>query len=101
MIFVISDFKNITETARKTLVALTKRCRVYCVGVYDYIEEIPPESGEYFAEYNGEKLIFNTTPEAFKDTYYQYFAHKRKTMENFCKTFRLPVHKHPHRPPVI
>lgn len=87
MIFVISDFKNITETARKTLVALTKRCRVYCVGVYDYIEEIPPESGEYFAEYNGEKLIFNTTPEAFKDTYYQYFAHKRKTMENFCKRF--------------
>lgn len=87
MVFVISDFKNITETARKALVALTKRCRVYCVNIFDYIEEIPPESGEYMAEYNGEKLVFNTTPEAFKDTYYQYFAKQRKAMENFCKRF--------------
>ena len=87
MVFVISDFKNISEAARKTLVTLTKRCRVYCANVFDYIEEIPPESGEYMAEYNGEKIIFNTTPEIFKDTYYQYFAQKRKTMENFCKRF--------------
>lgn len=87
LVFVISDFKNMTETARKTLVALTKRCRVYCVNVFDYIEEIPPESGEYMAEYRGEKLVFNTTPEAFKDTYYQYFAQKRKATENFCKRF--------------
>lgn len=87
MVFVISDFKNTGETARKALVALTKRCRVYCVNVYDYIEEIPPESGEYMAEYNGEKLIFNTAPLAFKDTYYQYFAQKRKVWENFCKQF--------------
>ncbi|MCM1323056.1 MAG: DUF58 domain-containing protein [Acetobacter sp.] len=87
VVFVISDFKNTTEKAQKALVALTKRCRVYCVNVFDYIEEIPPENGEYMAEYNGEKLVFNTSPEAFKDTYYQYFAEQRKAMENFCKRF--------------
>lgn len=87
MVFVISDFKNIKETAQKALVTLTKRCRVYCVNVFDYIEEIPPESGEYAAEYKGEKLVFNTSSSEFKDVYYQYFAGKRKAMENFCKRF--------------
>lgn len=87
MVFVISDFNNIKETAQKALVTLTKRCRVYCVNVFDYIEEIPPESGEYAVEYNGEKLAFNTTPSEFKDVYYQHFAKKRKAMENFCKRF--------------
>ncbi len=87
MVFVISDFKKISEEALKTLVMLTKRCRVYCVNVYDYIEAIPPVDGEYLAEYNGEKLSFNTSSEIFKQTYYNYFAQKRKEMENFCKRF--------------
>ena len=87
MVFVISDFKNITDDALKSLVALTKRCRVYCVNIFDYIEEIPPVSGEYLAEYNGEKLSFNTTPKGFKDAYFQYFMEKRKNMEIFCKRF--------------
>ncbi len=87
MVFIISDFKDISEQARKAMVALSRRCRIYCVNVFDYIEEIPPENGEYMAEYNGEKIVFNTTSEAFKETYYQYFAGRRKAMENFCKRF--------------
>lgn len=87
MVFVVSDFKHISDDALKALVTLTKRCRVYCTNVYDYIEEIPPEDGEYMVEYNGEKLSFNTTPDTFKQTYYHYFAQKRKTMEDFCKRF--------------
>lgn len=87
MVFILSDFKYISNEALKTLVALTKRCRVYCVNIYDYIEEIPPENGEYMVEYNGEKLSFNTETDVFRQTYYRYFAQKRKTMENFCKRF--------------
>ncbi len=87
MVFIVSDFNNISEKAKKSLVALTRRCQVYCVNVYDFIEEIPPESGEYMAEYHGEKLVFNTAPKVFKDTYYQYFAQKRKDLESFCKRF--------------
>lgn len=87
MVFIISDFKNISEETQKILVALTKRYRVYCVNVYDYIEAIPPEDGEYLAEYNGEKLSFNTSPEIFKQTYHGYFSQKRKAMESFCKRF--------------
>ncbi|MBR5598917.1 MAG: DUF58 domain-containing protein [Alphaproteobacteria bacterium] len=102
MVFIISDFKNITDETLKSLAALTKRNRVYCLNVFDYIEEVPPLSGEYLAEYNGQKLAFNTAPLAFKDAYFQYFAEKRKNMENFCKRFECqyinlrtdkPLHK--------
>lgn len=85
MIFIISDFKNMT--AHKAMVALTKRCKIYCLDVYDIIEDVPPPSGEYMAAYNGEKLIFDSTPDSFKKEYYHYFLEKRRNMENFCKRF--------------
>ena len=56
MVFVISDFKQASEETLKSIVALTKRCKVYCINVYDYIEEVSPISGEYLAEYNNQKL---------------------------------------------
>ncbi len=87
IIFVVSDFNNVSETALKTLIYLTKKCRVYCINVYDYIEEISPESGEYKVEYNGEKLVFNSSSKEFKRIYAQYFQKKRKNMDSFCKRF--------------
>ena len=87
IIFVVSDFNNASETALKTLIYLTKKCRVYCINVYDYIEEISPESGEYKVEYNGEKLVFNSSSKEFKRIYAQYFQKKRKDMDSFCKRF--------------
>jgi len=86
-VFIISDFNNISESALKSLAMLTKRCAIYCINVYDIIEETAPVSGEYMAEYQGEKLVFDTSPDIFKDAYYQYFAKKRKEMEQFCKRF--------------
>ena len=87
MVFIISDFKNMTDNAYKSLVALTKKCKVYCINVYDYIEEVPPTNGEYIAQYGNEKLKFDTSPSVFKDTYFQYFAKKRKIIEEFCNRF--------------
>lgn len=85
MVFILSDFKNMTDL--KPIVALTKRSRVYCVNIYDIIEEVPPVSGEYMAEYNGEKLVFDTSSEIYKRTYYYHFLDKRRQVENFCKRF--------------
>lgn len=87
IVFIVSDFNNISDDALKSIVALTKKCRVYCINIYDFTEEVPPESGEYMVEYNGEKLVFDTTSDVFKDTYYKYFHKKRKEMDAFCKRF--------------
>ncbi len=87
VVFVISDFKNTTDDAYKALVTLSKKCKVYCINVYDYIEEVPPESGEYSAQYGRDELKFDTSPLEFKEVYFQYFAKKRKVIECFCKKF--------------
>ena len=87
MVFIISSFNNISDETKKTLAALSRNSRVYCINVYDLVEETAPEKGEYLAQYNGEKLVFNTTSPNFRETYAKYFATKRKEMENFCKSF--------------
>ena len=68
MIFIISDFNNIDDEAKKVLAALSRNSRVYCINVYDLIEEIAPEKGEYLAQYEGEKLIFFLLPQNFRET---------------------------------
>ena len=89
-IFIISNYNHISDDTKKTVVALNRRCRVYCVNVYDLLEEMAPEDGEYSAEYEGQKLIFNTFSPDFKKAYAEYFAEKRKNMEDFCR--RLGCH---------
>lgn len=89
-IFIISNYNHISDDTKKTVVALNRRCRVYCVNVYDLLEESAPEDGEYSAEYEGQKLIFNTFSPDFKKAYAEYFAEKRKNMEDFCR--RLGCH---------
>lgn len=84
MIFIISDFNNIDDEAKKVLAALSRNSRVYCINVYDLIEEIAPEKGEYLAQYDGEKLIFNTSPQNFRETYAKYFAPKGKKWKIFA-----------------
>ncbi len=86
-VFVISDFNNISDLALKSLVALTKKCRVYCINIYDVVEEVSPKYGEYMAEYNGQKLVFNTNSADYNKIYFEYFYQKRKKMEDFCKKF--------------
>ena len=87
IVFIISDFYDFDDNVRKSLVSLTRKGRVYCANIYDVIEEIPPESGEYMVEYNKEKLIFDSNPDSFKDIYYHYFAARRKGLERFCDRF--------------
>ena len=89
-IFIISNYNHISDDTKKTVVALNRRRRVYCVNVYDLLEETAPEDGEYSAEYEGQKLIFNTFSPDFKKAYAEYFAEKRKNMEDFCR--RLGCH---------
>ena len=69
------------------MAALSRNSRVYCINVYDLIEEIAPEKGEYLAQYDGEKLIFNTSPQNFRETYAKHLAAQRKELENYSKRF--------------
>lgn len=86
-VFVLSDFNSAGEAIQKQLAALSKKSRLYLVNIFDVLEENPPKAGEYMAEYAGKRLIFDSSPKAYKQDYQGYFAAKRAALQDFCRRF--------------
>lgn len=86
-VFVLSDFNQLGDAEQLQLAALSKKTRLYLVNIFDVLEELPPHAGEYMAEYDGKRLIFNSSTKPFKDDYKKYFAQKRMAIKDFCRKF--------------
>lgn len=86
-LFVLSDFSKNDEETRRQLAALSKKSRLYLVDIFDALEENPPKSGEYMAEYAGKRLVFDSSLKTYRRDYQQYFADKRKKLQEFCRRF--------------
>lgn len=86
-LFVLSDFNFVDEHLQKQLAALSKRSRLYLINIFDVLEENPPKAGEYMAEYNGKRLIFDSSSKPYKQDYQTYFAAKRSGLKDFCRHF--------------
>ena len=57
------------------------------INVFDQLEEKAPVSGQYMAEYNGQKLVFDSSSKTYRKEYAMYFAKKREDRERFCRRF--------------
>lgn len=88
IVFVVSDFNEFGDDLKKSLAALAHKSRVFCVNVFDVLEEKAPKAGEYMAEDKGEQLIFDTKSKYFQKEYRDYFKAKREETGRFCREFR-------------
>lgn len=88
IVFVVSDFNEFGDDLKKSLAALARKSRVFCVNVFDVLEEKAPKAGEYMAENGGERLIFDTKSKYFQKEYRDYFKVKREGVGRFCREFR-------------
>ncbi len=86
-VFLLSDFNGFGDVVLRQLAAFARKSSLYLMNVYDILEEKAPRAGEYMAEYNGRRLIFDTSARAYKHDYFTYFAGKRQEMKNFCRRF--------------
>ncbi len=86
-VFMLSDFCGISEDIKKQLSVLARKSSLYLLNIYDALEENPPKSGEYMAEYDGKRLIFDSTTKEYKRNYFVYFAEKRTALKEFCQKF--------------
>lgn len=86
-VFVISDFAAFGEAERNALAALSKKGQVFCINVFDLLEELAPQNGEYMVEQNGRSLVFDSRPPVFKREYQSYFAAKKAVVREFCRRF--------------
>lgn len=85
--FILSDFYQMTAESFKNIAALAKRHQIYCLHIFDVLEEIAPPDGIYAAQNNGQKVVFNSTAEKFKTAYQQYFAAQRHQLRQNCQKF--------------
>lgn len=86
-VFMLSDFTFLGDNELKHLAALSKKSSLYLVNIFDVLEENPPKSGEYFVEYGGKRLIFDSSSKIYKHDYFAYFASKRAELKSFCRKF--------------
>lgn len=86
-VFVLSDFSAFGEDEKKALAALAKKASVFCVNVYDILEELAPAPGEYMVVDGAQNLVFDSRPQAFRDEYGRFFAEKRMKISDFCRKF--------------
>ncbi len=84
-VFVISDFNRGFGRLKPELGALARRHRLYLMEIYDALEEKAPKAGEYLAQYDGKRLIFDTRSKEFRRSYENYFAEKRREWADFCR----------------
>ena len=89
-VFVVSSMNAWGEDERKALSQLSKKSRVFCVNVFDRLEETAPLNGTYMAaDGMGKKLIFNSSLKDFRFEYQEYFSQKRLENQNFCRRFKI------------
>ncbi len=84
-VFVISSFAYLSNEYDNILATLAKKTGLFMINVFDKLEEKAPVSGQYMVEYNGEKLLMDTSSKIYKKKYSEYFADKLKKKEIFCK----------------
>lgn len=87
VVFVVSDFNEFDEAAKKAFAALAKKTKVYCVNVFDVLEEMAPKAGEYMVADHQERLVFDTSQKSFRNEYRSYFEQKRELLKEFCMRF--------------
>ena len=87
VVFVLSDFDDISDNMQKSISMLARRSSLICVNVLDVLEQNPPVSGEYMAESGGEKVVFDSSSRVFRADYRAYFQKQRNNFKIFCKKF--------------
>ena len=90
-VFLLSDFSLEKDDLLKVLVMLAKKSKLYLINIFDVLEENPPKSGEYMAEYNGKRLVFDSSSRGYKRDYFSYFAKKRSELRDFANKFGCKV----------
>lgn len=85
--FVISDFSSFGEDEKKALAALSKKAAVFCLNIYDILEEQAPLPGEYMVVDGAQNLVFDSRPQAFRTEYGRFFAEKKMKIRDFCRKF--------------
>ena len=86
-LFVVTSFWEWEGLYLTELAMLAKLTKVFLINVFDRLEEKAPKQGQYMAEFNGDKIVFDSSVKEYRKKYAKYFEQKRKEKEDFCRKF--------------
>ena len=90
-VFIISSFYDWTEDNDRELAMLAQKTRLFMINVVDPLEIHAPAAGQYMAEYQGQKLVFDSSSKAYQKNYSAYFEQIKKEKQNFCRRFKCQL----------
>lgn len=86
-VFIVSDFYKADDEYFKRLSVLARGHEVYCVNIFDPLEESAPASGVYAVQSGARRLTFDSSPENFRKLYAGHFSRKRENIRKNCQKF--------------
>ncbi|MCQ2740628.1 MAG: DUF58 domain-containing protein [Alphaproteobacteria bacterium] len=86
-VFVVSSLLDWNGEQDKELAALAHKTDLFMINVFDKLEIKAPVAGQYMAEYQGQKLVFDSSAKAYRKNYELYFKKMMQQKEDFCHRF--------------
>ena len=90
-IFLISDFRNLAEDAKKNIGHLAKHNELTLIFIYDPLETQLPPAGQYKISSGQQELLLDTSAKSTQQTYQQNFQQRHKVLMTFCRQHRMTL----------
>jgi uncharacterized protein (DUF58 family) len=100
LVFVLSDFRDFTESAQELLAQAARHSALVLVMVYDPIEAELPPPGRYLIRDGDRELLIDTRSADHREHYQVRFQARRDAVRNFCRKtaarlIECPTHADP------
>jgi uncharacterized protein (DUF58 family) len=89
LIFLLSDFRHLDETARSQLVRLSQHNDVVMIFIHDPLEAVLPRSGRYRLSNGQKEVVIDTYDRQFVNDYSEQFAAHRATLGQLARKHRI------------
>ena len=86
-VFLLSSFNEWKTDFDADIAMIAKKGRTFLIDIFDALEEKAPIAGQYMVEYDGKKMIFDSSSKIYKKEYAAYFSRLKQQRENFCHRF--------------
>ena len=84
ILFIISDFRNVDEQLEKNIFLLGKRPEIVFINLVDDSDYLIPDVGKLIMEYEGKRLMVNTTNRRGVEKYNKIFEEKQKSIKKLA-----------------
>jgi uncharacterized protein (DUF58 family) len=95
LIFMISDFRGLTQQAEETVAQLSKHNDIVLLFIYDPIEsELPPKGLYRVCTDNNDAFTLDTTNSEFRELFHEHFDARKKQLTALCQRhgmYFLPI----------